>query len=434
VQLSLVSGRPISFIQDLYQPLYIPRPLVKPDLLVSLRPQTYEAGIDAQKNFERLQQGQKQMQQLQEAAQNRRGGNQQNQAGGRGGQNLFGNANSPADESAMDPTASVASIASASKVGELFQYTVGNVSLPRQQSAMIPIITDPIQVERLSIYNANTLSDHPLYGARIINSTGKHLLAGPITVIDGGSYAGDASIDNVPPGQSRLVSYGIDLQLAVNPNEIKYDQHLETAKLVKGVLETSTRTLETQEYVVQNKGDKDRTLIIEHPAAENQELVDTDKPIERTSNLYRFKGKVEAGKTWHFTVKQQSVNASEAKLMELDDQHLAYDVKADSGLPQQVRDALAKIVERRAALADLDRKLKASTQRIAEVTSEQQRIRENMKTVNQQQSDYYTRLLKKLNDQETLIEKVQGEAEETRQAIERQRKELEEFVQNLNVG
>ena len=28
VQLSLVSGRPISFIQDLYQPLYIPRPWV----------------------------------------------------------------------------------------------------------------------------------------------------------------------------------------------------------------------------------------------------------------------------------------------------------------------------------------------------------------------------------------------------------------------
>ena len=43
-QLSLVSGRPISFIQDLYQPLYIPRPVVQPELFASLRPQTYEAG------------------------------------------------------------------------------------------------------------------------------------------------------------------------------------------------------------------------------------------------------------------------------------------------------------------------------------------------------------------------------------------------------
>ena len=33
VQLSLVSGRPISFVQDLYQPLYIPRPVVQPELV-----------------------------------------------------------------------------------------------------------------------------------------------------------------------------------------------------------------------------------------------------------------------------------------------------------------------------------------------------------------------------------------------------------------
>src|SRR6267142_2242728 len=46
VELSLVSGRPISFIQELYQPLYIPRPVVYPELFASLRPQTYEAGMD----------------------------------------------------------------------------------------------------------------------------------------------------------------------------------------------------------------------------------------------------------------------------------------------------------------------------------------------------------------------------------------------------
>src|SRR5438477_905241 len=46
VELSLVSGRPISFIQELYQPLYIPRPVVQPELFASLRPQTYEAGLD----------------------------------------------------------------------------------------------------------------------------------------------------------------------------------------------------------------------------------------------------------------------------------------------------------------------------------------------------------------------------------------------------
>src|SRR5205085_10350879 len=136
----------------------------------------------------------------------------------------------------MDATASVASVASAAKIGELFQYTVGSVSLPRQRSAMIPIITDPVEVERLSIYNQSVLARHPLSGARIKNTTGKHLLAGPVTVLDGSSYAGDASIDNVPPGQERLISYGIDLQVIMDATKNKSDSAIQTGSILKGIL------------------------------------------------------------------------------------------------------------------------------------------------------------------------------------------------------
>src|SRR5688500_15854779 len=52
VQLSLVSGRPISFVMDLYRPLYVERPLVQQELYASLRPQTYDDGIDAAKKTE----------------------------------------------------------------------------------------------------------------------------------------------------------------------------------------------------------------------------------------------------------------------------------------------------------------------------------------------------------------------------------------------
>ncbi len=47
VQLSLVSGRPISFIEDLYQPLFVTRPTVEPELYASLRPQRYGEAMDA---------------------------------------------------------------------------------------------------------------------------------------------------------------------------------------------------------------------------------------------------------------------------------------------------------------------------------------------------------------------------------------------------
>ena len=46
VKLSLVSGRPISFTMDLYQPLYNPRPVVQPELYANLKPQTYGDAMD----------------------------------------------------------------------------------------------------------------------------------------------------------------------------------------------------------------------------------------------------------------------------------------------------------------------------------------------------------------------------------------------------
>src|SRR5262245_54017310 len=51
VKLSLVSGRPISFTTDLYQPLYNPRPVVQLELYAKLRPQTYGDAMDELKSM-----------------------------------------------------------------------------------------------------------------------------------------------------------------------------------------------------------------------------------------------------------------------------------------------------------------------------------------------------------------------------------------------
>src|SRR3954454_13737340 len=48
VRMALVSGRPISFRMDLYAPLYVPRPLVEPELFASLRPVAYSGGITSE--------------------------------------------------------------------------------------------------------------------------------------------------------------------------------------------------------------------------------------------------------------------------------------------------------------------------------------------------------------------------------------------------
>ncbi len=439
VQLSLVSGRPISFIQDLYQPLYVPRPTVKPELFASLRPQTYEGGLDRAKDLERFAVesevkdspvlAKRQLQFHGLATNSNRSLAAASMGRSAGAQGLSDEA--VAISQPMDAAASIASVASAAKIGELFQYTVGSVSLPRQRSAMIPIITDPIEVERLSIYNQSVLPRNPLNGARLKNTTGKHLLAGPITVLDGSSYAGDASVDNVPPGQERLISYGVDLQIIVDATKNRSDTAIQTGKIVKGVLHLTRKNVFTQEYTAENKGDKEKGLIIEHPIRAGWHLVDTDKPIETTEAVYRFKGKVAAGKGTQLKVKEEIIEGEEFAILPWDLGQLDW-YRKQGEISKPVREALLTAMQKKSALIDTQRSIDQRVQQIAQITGEQTRIRENMKTVNQQ-SEYYTRLLKKLNEQESQIEKLQGDSEELRKKLDLQQKGLEQYLAELNV-
>ncbi len=434
VELTLVSGRPISFIEDLYQPLYVPRPVVEPDLYASLRPQAYAPGmgsapmaeapaLGSAENVDAAKQlnGQLQMNRFAlQQAESRRGG------GGGGGGNEFGNAGP------MDVTSSVRSLASASEVGELFQYTVGNVSLARQRSAMIPIITDPIEVQRVSIYNQSVLPRNPLNGASIDNTTGKHLLAGPVTVIDGGAYAGDAQIDNVPPGQRRLLSYGVDLQMLVDATDNHQDTQIQSGKIVKGVLVVSNKNVQSQNYVAENKSDHDKTLIIEHPRFAGWDLVDTAKPTETTDSVYRFTETVPNGKKVAMKVTQQMVEDQEVAILPAEADALAV-YRTSGAIPKPVQDALTKAVQLKQDLVDTQRQLDECKAKLADITNEQNRIRENMRTVDKS-SQYYSRLMKKLDDQETLIEKTQDEQDQLQSKLNDQRTTLEGYLQSLNVG
>src|SRR6266850_533054 len=436
VELSLVSGRPISFIQELYQPLYIPRPVVYPELFASLRPQTYEAGMEMKREA------------LAEASEDRlagaRGGaapmqklaRMRNAPAASAGAGLFGQSGrSPAEELAdkpIDAAASVASVASAAKIGELFQYRVENaISLPRQKSAMIPIITDPVEVEKLSIYNQNVLPKNPLNGARLKNTTKKHLLQGPITVIEAGGYAGDAKVDNVPPGQERLLSYGVDLQMLVNATKNKEDTAILSGKIVKGVLHVKRRNVFTQEYVAENKADNDKTLIIEHPFRQGWKLLEPEKPLETTEVLYRIKTTIPASKSGSVTVKEELVNYEYVEILPMDLGTMDFYAKTGE-IGKAVRDALAKAITLKLQLGQVRREAQAKQAQVNLITQEQVRIRENVK-VAPDKSAYRNRLLEKLEEQEKQIDGLLKSKDDLDKAILAKQTELDNYVQNLNI-
>src|SRR5262249_35869261 len=139
------------------------------------------------------------------------------------------------------------------------------VSLPRQKSALIPIVNSPVEGTRVSIYNETVHAKFPLLGLRFKNTTGLHLMQGPLTVFEGSSYAGDARVTDLQPDETRLLSYAVDLGTEVAPEVPAPVDHLVTVKISKGILHATHKLRYTKNYTVKNRSEHDRTVLVEHP-------------------------------------------------------------------------------------------------------------------------------------------------------------------------
>ncbi|MEN6439680.1 MAG: hypothetical protein ABFD97_13990 [Syntrophobacter sp.] len=427
VQLSLVSGRPISFIEDLYKPIYISRPVVEPELYKGLRPQSYESGIalPAPAAPEMAMAAPPMMERAQGAGAAPRGRSMSKSI-----KPDFGaDASVGEGGGAFNATSSVVAAATAEKLGDLFQYTVGSVSLPRSRSAMFPILTEDVTAERISIFNTEVMPRNPLRGVLLRNSTDKHVMQGPVTVFDGNTYAGDAQVGNLPPGQEKLLSYALDLEVQVDATKNRQESLVQTASLLKGVLKVSRKDVYSQEYVIQNKSDSDRSLVIEHRFRPGWKLAGL-QPSETTATHYRLKQAVPKGKTETMTVVEENVRDESVAILPASIGSLELYARTDK-IPKNVRDTLGKAIALKQALEDSERRLADKHNTLEEIEKEQERIRSNMGAVNNS-SQYYSRLLEKLNSQETEIEKIQGEVRALEKKVDDQRTELEKYLANLS--
>jgi hypothetical protein len=453
VKMALISGRPISFKMDLYNPLYVARPVVEPELFASLRPVTYRGGF--QERAEGLQErAASEAKQAQEqyyfekeslrkapAAAGAKGARGELALGDESMKRAF-TANNGNAQFARDAatemgrrlaTGSVGNAATAGALGDFFQYTIDHpVSLARQKSAMLPIVGKDVEGQRVSIYNANVQRTHPLLGLKFKNTTGEHLNQGPITVFEGSVYAGDTRVLDVQPNEERLVSYAIDLGTEVDPQNGPGTQRITSVKAVKGIITTHTKLTEEKKYRIVNRSQTDRTLLIEHPNRTNQQfkLVETEKPIEDTPEFFRFQTPVKAGETKTFIVKEERDLASSIALSNSPENQIRHFInlsEVSAGLKQKLAEALQikgtwdnKLRELNQVQADLNR-----------LNQDQDRIRKNLRET-PKEAEVYQIYLKKLSDQEKEIDGLTAKQKSLMADEFSARKKYEDYLANLS--
>jgi hypothetical protein len=442
VRLSLVSGRPISFVMDLYQPLYLPRPLVEPELHASLRPQVYGQSMsDAEKQL--TQAGGR----LDELA-----------ALGRGDRRrALAKAAAPAapasmtadgavvDGRAMDESGVVAggawfgtagvtrSLAQGSDLGELFRYEIEKpVTLERQRSAMLPIVGGEIEAERVAIYDDRVLAKHPLSGLRLKNTTDSHLMQGPVTVYDQrGGYSGDARIEDMAPGTERLVSYAVDLDVEVVPRVEGRPEEIVSVRLAKGTLVAARKLARAKVFEIKNSGTEPVKVLVEHPLEAGWTLVKPEAPQEKTRDRSRFAVAAEPGKTATLEVVEEMPLEETHAITNLDDDRILFYSRVNATSPA-VRESLAEVIRRKRDLEQLARDRQIREQALATIDQEQARIRGNMGTIDRG-SDLFNQYVKKLTGQEQRIETLRSEIAALQEREQEARKGLDAYLLALDV-
>ena len=408
VDLSLVSGRPISFISRLYEPRYVARQTAELPEDFASAPVVYEGAVEADQ-LEAM----KQAPPPPPAPAAAPPPPMYKASAGLSGMEQF---------SRLEKAQStIAAPAAGRELGELFEYHIPTpVTVHRNESAMLPFLQQKVDARKLLIYSDPSAA-HPMDAAEISNTTGKTLDGGPITVYESGAYAGEALMETLKTGDKRLISYGVDLGTRITTQWDSKAEEVREIHARRGILTTRDAVVETRTYTIHNVDQKAKTVVIEHAARPDYTLLDR-KPAEKTSNAYRFEVKLAPGATEKFPVREERVYERSFAITDLTPDVLFIYVR-NRTFTDTARQQLERIANLKQQVTAVAREIQSLESQINDVIRDQDRIRQNIVSLNrvsgqQQQVQAYAQRLASQEAQLAALRDRRAELDKKRAALE----------------
>jgi len=442
VDLTIVSGNPVTFRQALYTAYYVPRPEVPVEVLGRVMPRTDTGAMSldldelaaANMNYEeefRLRQGAARSDVMRD----------EKAEGGRAGLMAKGvmAAQMPAEPAMAPPQVpSQARLMAAASKEAATQVTFRiphAVTVTSGQSVLVPIIDRDIPGERIGLYQPATHDKHPLAAVRLANDGETGLPAGVITLYeigsDGAAYVGDAQLSTLPAGDERLVSFALDQKTLID-REVESKQSIAKARIVRGVLELTYEVEQTTTYRIKAPAREAREVLIEHPREQGWKIVRPDpKEVELTDDQYRIRREIAAGQQAKVTVQLTMPRVQTVALVgQGRDFYLAY--AGNGELSESLRKALRRMAELRDVVDTHQRGLQELEAQRNVIHEEQRRIRDNLARI-PQNSDLYKRYLAKLDAQEDNLETILAKTEDTQDALNAATAALGDYIRGLEI-
>jgi hypothetical protein len=421
VTVSLVSGAPVSFVMNLYDPLYTARATVPVPGGQVAAPRQYEHAVSETVTVV----GESPAVDLQNAR-------QLGAAGGRGTVlDRAGGALAAPRAPASITAAGGFQQADAARIEDFYEYTFPfSVRINSRQSALLPFLQKTLNVEKLSIFNASADRGNPRLGARLENTTDIPFEAGPITFFHDSRYSGEAVLDYLPRGERALVSFGVDYDIQVASKRQSRPENTVRLMISNGVAVVFNESLQTTTYEIRNKGLETKTLIVEHPRTDNRRLAGIE-PFETTDNFHRFRVALDPQQATTLVATEVVSRQASVSLQKLTRPQLTwFDNKAT---PQRIRERLGEIVGIQEQVASMRGEMQALQGGIDTLFSDQARLRENLKALGDGAEDQQvrSRYLQQLRTQEDRIDDARARIATLTADVASSETRLSDLISNL---
>jgi hypothetical protein len=434
VELSLVSGLPVSFIQDLYTPRYKRRPVIQVEEELAIAPQVAEAPLEEGPAEEKSAET-RTLESLPGAVEGKMAPTLAPPPAPMPKREMLAK-----DRRAETSKPSLATgLAQAQplqtitqEVGDLFEYRIDHpVTIKRNRSALLPIVQSEMDGEKIVLYNESVRAENPLRALRITNTTGLTLEGGPVTVIDENTYAGEALLGTLKPNEKSFISYAVDLGSLVNTAHESKRDRVFLVKIINGNLSIHYKQVEIKTYTVRNKEEKAKVLYIEHPYRSDWTLADNSNLVETTPNFYRFRVELKPNATTKFDVREENSFADTYVLTDLTEENITIFANQKYFTPE-VEQTIHQIIRLKGQISDMDKQIKEKEDQVTTIFKDQERVRENLKTLKDtpEQRKLLERYTAKLSAGEDQLEQLRKEI----QALKAQRLQLSQELSKILQG
>lgn len=328
------------------------------------------------------------------------------------------------------------SAAEGSDLGDLFEYKLkDHVTIHKNESALVPILQEHVDAEKVSLWNESLGSARPLRALWLTNSSALTLDGGSFSVLEDETFAGEGITDPVKPGEKRIISYATDLGVRVEKSSANSMERVTKVSISHGVMVQRSEERATATYKIRNDDTSGRTVLIEHPVKPGWSLNPNDtKPDETTFNVYRYRVSVGAKGSTEFTVRESVPSEQRYLISDVTDDQVTFFLNAKS-INSAVEAALRKIIAQKAAVGALQAEITRRDQETKKIFSDQDRLRENLKALKgtPEERALTQRYTQQLADEETQLDTLKRESADFQTRHDEAKKQLDDMIQSLNL-